>query len=115
MSSVSTICRQKPNSVHQWIAQLEQDKRSLGVITQNIDGLHADAGSTHVDELHGTLNRFYCTHCNHKYSKNDVITKIYVLVKHAVSQSDQTSYFMEKCSIKVLYSMHYIKSSPQIH
>ena len=44
----------KPNSVHQWIAQLEQDKRSLGVITQNIDGLHTDAGSTHVDELHGS-------------------------------------------------------------
>lgn len=65
----------KPNSVHQWIAQLEQDKRSLGVITQNIDGLHADAGSTHVDELHGTLNRFYCTHCNHEYSKNAVINK----------------------------------------
>ncbi|MCG7338875.1 NAD-dependent protein deacylase [Staphylococcus sp. ACRSN] len=65
----------KPNSVHQWIAQLEQAQRSLGVITQNIDGLHADAGSTHVDELHGTLNRFYCINCNHNYLKTDVITK----------------------------------------
>ena len=115
LSSISTICRQKPNSVHQWIAQLEQDKRSLGVITQNIDGLHRVFGGTHVDELHGTLNRFYCTHCNHEYSKMLLSIKIYAFVKHAVSQSDQTSYFMEKCSIKVLYSMHYIKSSPQIH
>lgn len=65
----------KPNVVHRWIAQLEQDKRSLGVITQNIDGLHSDANSRHVDELHGTLNRFYCINCNHHYTKADVITK----------------------------------------
>jgi len=65
----------QPNLVHQWIAQLEQDKRSLGVITQNIDGLHADAGSSNIDELHGTLNRFYCIDCHKQYSKNEVMTQ----------------------------------------
>lgn len=32
-----------PNPVHKWIAELEQRQHSLGVITQNIDGLHSDA------------------------------------------------------------------------
>lgn len=58
-----------PNIVHHWIAQLEHDEKSLGVITQNIDGFHSDAGSKYVDELHGSLNTFYCNQCHHQYSK----------------------------------------------
>ncbi|MDO5376312.1 MAG: NAD-dependent protein deacylase [Staphylococcus rostri] len=65
----------KPNPVHHWIANLEQQGQSLGVITQNIDGLHSDAGSQHVDELHGTLNRFYCTQCHRAYTKAEVINQ----------------------------------------
>jgi NAD-dependent deacetylase len=30
------------------------------VVTQNIDGLHQEAGSTHVLELHGSLRRYKC-------------------------------------------------------
>lgn len=52
-----------PNPVHYWIAELENKGKSLGVITQNIDGLHEDAGSKNIDEIHGTLNRFYCLNC----------------------------------------------------
>lgn len=67
------IADKKPNIVHQWIAELEHEGQSLGVITQNIDGLHIDAGSQHVDELHGTLNRFYCINCYNEYSKSQVM------------------------------------------
>ncbi|MCG3399601.1 NAD-dependent protein deacylase [Staphylococcus massiliensis] len=63
----------KPNVVHDWMAQLEKEGRSLGVITQNIDGLDADAGSQNIDELHGTLNRFYCISCHKEYEKSYVI------------------------------------------
>lgn len=65
----------KPNIVHDWIVELENEGKSLGVITQNIDGLHTDAGSEEVDELHGTLNRFYCIECDQDYSKSEVIEK----------------------------------------
>lgn len=68
------IADKKPNIVHQWIAQLENQQKSLGVITQNIDGLHEDAGSHNIDELHGTLNRFYCINCYEEYSKSYVMT-----------------------------------------
>ncbi|WP_342387092.1 NAD-dependent protein deacylase [Salinicoccus bachuensis] len=62
-----------PNIVHDFIAHEEAEGRSLGVITQNIDGLHHDAGSRNVDELHGSLNRFYCTSCDREYSKQTVM------------------------------------------
>src|SRR5258708_30079951 len=44
----------KPNSIHQAIADLEGADRLLAVITQNIDGLHARAGTTSrlLIELH---------------------------------------------------------------
>ena len=43
------------------------------MITQNIDGLHEDAGSKHIDEIHGTLNRFYCINCGKEYTKSYVM------------------------------------------
>jgi NAD-dependent deacetylase len=50
----------RPNPAHHAIASLEHAGRSLGVITQNIDGLHAEAGSRTVVELHGTARRVGC-------------------------------------------------------
>ncbi|HSV41744.1 MAG TPA: Sir2 family NAD-dependent protein deacetylase, partial [Nocardioidaceae bacterium] len=49
-----------PNPAHVALARLEEAGRSLGVITQNIDGLHQDAGSRTVIELHGTARKVMC-------------------------------------------------------
>lgn len=49
-----------PNAAHRALAQLEAAGRSPGVITQNIDGLHQDAGSRNVVELHGTARDVMC-------------------------------------------------------
>jgi NAD-dependent deacetylase len=49
-----------PNPGHLALARLEAAGRSLGVVTQNIDGLHRDAGSRHVVELHGTAREVMC-------------------------------------------------------
>jgi NAD-dependent deacetylase len=49
-----------PNPAHLALARLEKAGRSLGVITQNIDGLHHDAGSRTVIELHGTAREVMC-------------------------------------------------------
>lgn len=48
------VARAVPNPGHRAIAELEAHK-PVTVITQNIDGLHQDAGSTTVHEIHGTL------------------------------------------------------------
>ena len=57
----------KPNPAHYALAQLEKAGHFLGVITQNIDGLHQRAGSEHVFEVHGTLTRLVCAHCYAEY------------------------------------------------
>ena len=57
----------KPNAAHRFLAQLEQAGRLGAVVTQNIDGLHDDAGSKKVYELHGSVRRNHCTHCGAFY------------------------------------------------
>ena len=49
-----------PNAGHVALARLEKAGRSLGVVTQNIDGLHQDAGSEWVVEIHGTAREVMC-------------------------------------------------------
>ena len=49
-----------PNAGHHALARLEKAGRALGVVTQNIDGLHQGAGSQRVVELHGTAREVMC-------------------------------------------------------
>lgn len=57
----------EPNFTHILMAELEKKGKSLGVVTQNIDGLHQKAGSKRVYELHGSVLRNYCLNCHAKY------------------------------------------------
>ncbi len=52
-----------PNDAHAALARLESTGRLGTVITQNIDGLHQEAGSERVLELHGNTRRFLCQQC----------------------------------------------------
>lgn len=65
----------EPNITHRKLAQWEEDGKLLGVVTQNIDGLHQQAGSKRVYELHGSVLRNYCIRCGKFYPaefiKND--------------------------------------------
>ena len=53
----------KPNKAHLALAKLEREGKLKAVITQNIDGLHQDAGSREVLELHGSVRRNHCMRC----------------------------------------------------
>ena len=57
----------KPNAGHRALARLESAGRLQAVITQNIDGLHQDAGSSRVLELHGTSRHCVCLGCDARY------------------------------------------------
>ncbi len=57
----------KPNAAHKMLASLEQAGKLQAVITQNIDGLHQQAGSRTVLELHGSVHRNYCQKCHALY------------------------------------------------
>ena len=53
----------RPNAGHYALARLERQGRLKAVVTQNIDGLHQEAGSQTVYELHGTVRRNLCMAC----------------------------------------------------
>ncbi|HEY8483763.1 MAG TPA: NAD-dependent protein deacetylase [Longimicrobiales bacterium] len=53
----------RPNPAHQALARLEAGGVVVGIITQNVDGLHHAAGSRRVVELHGALARVRCLAC----------------------------------------------------
>lgn len=63
----------KPNLAHSFLADLEKTGRDVTIITQNIDGLHQQAGSQNVLELHGSVLENYCLTCGRNYSLNQLV------------------------------------------
>lgn len=64
----------KPNRAHLALAELEKRGKLTAVATQNIDGLHTDAGSKNVYELHGSIKRNYCMKC-HKFYDDKFVSE----------------------------------------
>jgi NAD-dependent deacetylase len=58
----------RPNATHEAIVRLDQAGRVLAVVTQNIDGLHARAGTPaeRLVELHGTNSFIECQTCGRR-------------------------------------------------
>ncbi len=54
------VAEARPNHAHEVIADMERHFESFAVLTQNIDGLHARAGSKRIIELHGNMWRMRC-------------------------------------------------------
>ncbi len=54
----------KPNAGHYVLAEMEQSFAHFSISTQNVDGLHQQAGSKNVYELHGNILRNRCSICN---------------------------------------------------
>lgn len=59
----SVVLKAKPNPAHLALANLERVGILKAVITQNIDGLHQQAGCRSVIELHGNAYRVRCITC----------------------------------------------------
>lgn len=54
----------RPNPAHHALVALEGRTPEFLLVTQNVDGLHAAAGSRRIVELHGSLWRTRCTVCH---------------------------------------------------
>ena len=65
----------QPNQAHRKLAQLEREGTLAAVVTQNIDGLHQAAGSKHVWELHGSVNRNYCMDSGHFFGLDEAVAR----------------------------------------
>lgn len=62
----------RPNAGHRALAELESAGHLTAVVTQNTDGLHQDAGSARVIELHGSGRTVRCLDCGVIESRSEV-------------------------------------------
>ena len=54
----------EPNRGHRALAEMDGYLDAVWVLTQNLDGLHHDAGSRHILDVHGDLHELSCTRCD---------------------------------------------------
>ena len=66
------IARAVPNQGHQAVAGLQRRGLLSGIITQNVDGLHQQAGARDVIELHGSLSRVICLGCGERTPRTEL-------------------------------------------
>lgn len=68
----------QPNEAHMALVDLEEKERLLGIVTQNFDGLHHDAGNNpkQIVELHGTSRVAACTHCGQRSSIEELQQRV---------------------------------------
>ena len=66
----------RPTVAHQFLAELEKQGKLEGIVTQNIDSLHHQAGSQKVLEMHGSFWQSFCMNCDRKFSYEDLKLKL---------------------------------------
>jgi NAD-dependent deacetylase len=78
LESHETHKNAKPNVGHYFVQSLDQKRKLLGVITQNVDGLHSVSGipDDKIVELHGSNRRIVCLSCSRYFDPNEVVKKL---------------------------------------
>mgnify|MGYP006278327025 CR=1 FL=1 len=66
----------RPNAAHRLLAELERRGLLRTVITQNIDGLHREAGTRTVHEVHGSYRRGVCIECGRSVAIEAVFQRV---------------------------------------
>ncbi|HEX2226020.1 MAG TPA: Sir2 family NAD-dependent protein deacetylase [Candidatus Binatia bacterium] len=70
--------RAKPNIGHYFAASLNVQEKLIGVITQNVDGLHSDSGlpENKIVELHGSNRKVVCLTCEKEFDPDAIIRNL---------------------------------------
>src|SRR5215468_179151 len=68
----------KPNIGHYFVQSLDQKGKLIGLITQNVDGLHGAAGlaDEKIVELHGSNRKVVCMKCNRLYDPDPIMKRL---------------------------------------
>ncbi|WP_035883037.1 NAD-dependent protein deacetylase [Cupriavidus metallidurans] len=61
-----------PNISHRVVARLGDAGRVSALVTQNVDGLHQQAGSRDIVELHGSIRQVVCLSCATRYPRAEL-------------------------------------------
>lgn len=68
----------KPNVGHYFVQALSLKEKLLGLITQNVDGLHSVAGvpDEKIVELHGSNRKILCMSCTKEFDPEPIINSL---------------------------------------
>jgi NAD-dependent deacetylase len=72
----TTLREKRPNGAHAALAELERRGALEAVVTQNIDGLHAAAGTRELIEVHGSISHASCLECLRRYELEDTRARL---------------------------------------
>ncbi|WP_081755844.1 NAD-dependent deacylase [Paucisalibacillus sp. EB02] len=67
------IDKYQPHEGHFVLGKWEQKGIIRGIVTQNVDGFHHDAGNRNVMELHGTFRNFFCNQCKREHIREEYL------------------------------------------
>ena len=73
---LEVLTQAEPNAGHLALAELEHAGLVEAIVTQNIDGLHARAGSQDVIEVHGSIRTASCLECGEQMSLEGVVASL---------------------------------------
>lgn len=90
----SILLKSRPNPAHLFFAHL---KEVTGIVTQNIDNLHQEAGSKNVIELHGNAYRFICRRCQRLKIKTKEE------IRRFLQESERFSSFSRKVILREIF------------
>jgi NAD-dependent deacetylase len=96
------ISKCQPNPAHFTLAKWEEEGLLKMLITQNVDGLHRNAGSNKVLEVHGNIWRIKCTKCPHKSNLDAPATNIPFCPKCGANLRPDVVWFGEGLSPQVM-------------
>lgn len=70
--------RAEPNAAHRALAELHRQGRLLGIVTQNVDGLHQRGGvpADRVVEIHGNGAIWRCLDCDARYARAELLRRV---------------------------------------
>ena len=71
-----TIRDSQINAAHRTLVELETNGKLGMLVTQNVDGLHAKAGSRALVEVHGTLWQVGCLGCQARFPREDIQARL---------------------------------------
>jgi NAD-dependent deacetylase len=66
----------RPNGAHRALVELERRGLLEAVVTQNIDGLHREAGTQDLIEVHGSIGTSSCLECGARFELPEVRARL---------------------------------------
>ncbi len=75
---LSEIDKYNPHKGHYILSEWEEKGLIKGIITQNVDGFHSDAGNKNVLQLHGSFRSLHCHKCQRQYGRQTYLDGKYI-------------------------------------